>query len=275
MEGNEGLSPEELAAMEGEDETQTDDLLAQVAGEKEEEETPVVEVPAAAAPAAPAAAMPDAPTPAAAAVEEGLLAGVNMADAPTVAMFTPQYSEDLRPDLQQKLDAARERYEAGEEDMDLAAYEKVQRQVNAENLTWQTHSARWNAEQAAFFGKFKEFAGQGPLRDALDGEIRRLDATAEGQNLSGMELLMAARAKVSAAFGLGSPKAEPRKEPAARPASARPAAATHALGELPAAAVPEVGGGEFAHLETLSGLDLERAVAALSPEQRERWAAEN
>jgi hypothetical protein len=44
---------------------------------------------------------------------------------------------------------------------------------------------------------------------------------------------------------------------------------------MPAAAAPEVGRGEFTHLDNLNGLDLERAVAALSPEQRERWAAES
>lgn len=278
MDGKEGLSPEELAAME-EDENQDEEILKSVAGE-EEEEAPAEsgkkeEAPAAAAPVeggegAPAAAPAAAPA-------EGILAGVDMAEAPVVPMFTPQYTEELRPDLQQKLDEARAKFEEGEGGMDLAAYEKVQRQVNAENLSWQTGNARWEAEQKAFFGKFADYAAPGPLRDALDGEVNRLDATAQGKTLSGLELLMAAKTRVEAALGIARPapaKSEAPAAPAQRPASPRPAPATHALGAMPAAAAAEVGRGEFAHLETLQGLDLERAVAALSPDQRERWTME-
>jgi hypothetical protein len=73
------------------------------------------------------------------------------------------------------------------------------------------------------------------------------------------------------------PAAQPMQNAKAggqRPAAARPNPATHALGTMPAAAPAEVGGGEFKHLDTLSGLELERAVAALTPDQRDRWAAE-
>jgi transcription initiation factor TFIID subunit TAF12 len=91
---------------------------------------------------------------------------------------------------------------------------------------------------------------------------------------------MAAKTGVETALGLMPKPAAPgaqqqQQKPAERPASPRPATAAHALGAMPAAAAPEVGRGEFTHLDNLNGLDLERAVAALSPEQRERWAAES
>lgn len=47
------------------------------------------------------------------------------------------------------------------------------------------------------------------------------------------------------------------------------------LGALPAATTVDAGdGGEFAHLDNLTGMAFERAIAAMTPEQRDRWAAQ-
>jgi hypothetical protein len=50
------------------------------------------------------------------------------------------------------------------------------------------------------------------------------------------------------------------------------------ISRAPAAAASKTGaddgGGEFAHLESLSGMALEKAVARLSPDQQARWAEE-
>ena len=46
------------------------------------------------------------------------------------------------------------------------------------------------------------------------------------------------------------------------------------LGAIPAATTVDAGdGGEFAHLDNLSGLAYERAIAAMTPEQRDRYGA--
>lgn len=46
------------------------------------------------------------------------------------------------------------------------------------------------------------------------------------------------------------------------------------LAHVPQAGVEADGQGEFSHLDRLSGLDLEKAVARMSPEQQARWAEE-
>lgn len=72
--------------------------------------------------------------------------------------------------------------------------------------------------------------------------------------------------------------------PAAAPAPDKPAAAKArppvdrstlppTLAAAPAAADAAVGGGEFAHLESLEGVDLERAIAKMTPEQLDRFLA--
>lgn len=280
MEELDGLSPEELAAME--EDTQDEDVLAGIAGEEDGEaegsdaddsgEDAGSDLPEAAAVAA------EVQEPIVPVQPADVRPVVDMSEAPVVPMFIPEFSAELRPDLQQRLDAAREQFESGEGEMDLAGYERIQREVTAANMQWQTQSAKWAAEQDAFLSKFDEYGAPGPLRDALNGEITRLDSTTEGRGLSGMQLLMLAKARVEQALGVvREPAAQPMQNAKAggqRPAAARPNPATHALGTMPAAAPAEVGGGEFKHLDTLSGLELERAVAALTPDQRDRWAAE-
>ena len=267
-----------------EEDTQDEDVLAGIAGEEDDGngadadaagDDAGVGLPAAAQAAIPAESVAPARQEA---PQASVPVEVDMSEAPVVPMFTPQFSADLRPDLQQRLDAAREQFESGEGEMDLAGYERIQREVTAANMQWQTQSAKWAAEQDAFLSKFDQYGAPGPLRDALNGEITRLDSTQEGRGLSGMQLLMLAKARVEQALGVvRAPAAQPMQNAntgGQRPAAARPNPATHALGTMPAAAPAEVGGGEFKHLDTLSGLDLERAVAALTPDQRDRWAAE-
>ena len=280
MEELDGLSPEELAAME--EDTLDEDVLAEIAGEEDGEaegsdaddsgEAAGADLPDS-APVEEAVPEPIAPVQSA-----DVRPVVDMSEAPVVPMFIPEFSAELRPDLQQRLDAAREQFESGEGEMDLAGYERIQREITAANMQWQTQNAKWAAEQDAFLSKFDQYGTPGPLRDALNGEITRLDSTPEGRGLSGMQLLMLAKARVEQALGVvrapAAQSAQAAQPVAQRPAAARPNPATHALGTMPAAAPAEVGGGEFKHLDTLSGLELERAVAALTPDQRERWAAE-
>ncbi|MGC3944605.1 MAG: hypothetical protein QM762_08810 [Chryseolinea sp.] len=65
----------------------------------------------------------------------------------------------------------------------------------------------------------------------------------------------------------------PAPSPAPAPAPRKPdLSKVHpTISQGPAAAAPAVGGGEFAHLDGLTGLDLERAIAKMTPEQLDRW----
>jgi hypothetical protein len=88
-----------------------------------------------------------------------------------------------------------------------------------------------------------------------------------------------AHQEVAAKYGITLGKA-PAPGPAAGPAPSPAPAARQApdLSKLPPttrnapnAADPAIGGGEFSHLDSLTGADLERALARLTPEQMDRY----
>ncbi len=308
MDGKDGLSPEELAAMEGEEENQTDEILEEIAGEEEtdeaeetEEETESGDEDAAEKGAGEGPAdeeessqkrqeQPGAETGAAADAggedaARGALALPEIGEI-TVPENLPQVQFQFRddgkvlPEFQPKFASLDEKYEAGE--VTLSDYNAQRDTLRAEMNNLKADEQRWQTECETFWRHNQDWRPGSPLFDMLNGEVMRLAQSEQAQGLSGLQIIYAAQARVQQAIeglhpsGKASVKkeAKPAKE-AARPAAVRPPAATHALGATPAASPAETGGGEFAHLETLSGLDLERAVAAMTPDQRERWAQEN
>lgn len=282
MEGNEGLSPNELAAMEGEDETNDDALLSAVVGEEEEAEldkeaetTAAVDKPAAEKKAA-AEAGDETPT----GESAFLLPEVDVIEVPAGIPAVPfQFRDDgkVLPAFQGQFEALDAKYDAG--DLPLTQYNEQRDALKAQMSNEKAADQLWQAECETFWRHNQEWRSGTPLGDMLNGEVMRLAASEKAAGLSGIELIYAAKERVSTAIQSvrGSAKPEPKGEPTPaekRPASPRPAAATHALGAAPAAAAAEVGQGEFAHLENLQGLDLEAAVAGMTAEQRDRWTRE-
>lgn len=287
MEGNEGLSPAELAAMDGEDETNSDELLEAVAGSDEvgEGETDgdtagVAQVAAAGEAATAAAAAAVIPEPAAELVADSVTIEVPE-NLPPVAF---QFRDDgkVLPEFAPEFAKLDEQYEEG--NLPLSAYNAQRDALKAQMNNVKADGQLWQAECETFWRHNKDWRPGTPLFDMLDGEVKRLAASEQAQGLTGLQTIYAAQARVSRVLSGLQPQAGKQQATAAaaagkdegkRPASPRPSAVAHALGAMPAAAAAEVGKGEFAHLDTLAGLDLERAVAALSPEARERWTMEN
>lgn len=194
-----------------------------------------------------------------------------------------------------KLDAAKAegltKLMAGE--IEAAEYAKIDaqymrdRDAVRENLKaeaeWvtETHSFKATALTATGinYDADKEKAG------ALDDWLKRLADKPETANWTGQQFLQAAHKKVLAEFDIAPKAAAPA--PAAQPApAAKPApvvkkgrapdlsAIPPSLGALPAASNPGAGdGGEFAHLDNLTGMAYERALAGLSADQKARYEA--
>jgi len=290
MEGKEGLSPEELAAMEGEDETQTDELLASVAGEGDEavsgeEEGKSEKEPEGKAPVTEDGDKPGVPSSSTSAEtvfslpELGETEEIEVpADIPPVR-FRFRDDGKVLPEFKDQFTGLDARYDEG--DITLSEYNEQRDALKAQMNNAKADVQLWTAECETFWQHNKEWRLGTPLGDMLNGEVIRLAASEKAAGLSGIELIYAAKERVSQALDSvrGRRQIEAETKPATldgkkRPASPRPAAATHALGTAPAAAPAEVGQGEFAHLDNLQGLDLEAAVASMTPEQRDRWTRE-
>lgn len=119
------------------------------------------------------------------------------------------------------------------------------------------------------------------LHDDLDRTVKFLANDPSNADKPEQWFLDKAHSMVKAMHGLGKPAAAGEASAAATGAAA--AAATRSgkgpnldglppsLRNVPAAAGSE-DGGEFAHLDSLTGMALERAIAKMTPEQQQRWA---
>lgn len=128
------------------------------------------------------------------------------------------------------------------------------------------------------------------LNAALDAEVKALANDPANKERTGEWFLETAHAAVKKTFKIGKPATDATAAAAATKKAADAAALAKAQAErdkksgkdklaktlsgLPAAGASETTDtdGEFAHLEALNGMDLEVAVAKLTPDQQERWA---
>jgi hypothetical protein len=267
---------------EGEDDDDTDPAAA-----------PAATAPAPAAEAAPAAA-------AAEVVAEVPELAPAAAPAVAVAPLDLSYLDAKRDAEFAKLDAAKAegltKLMAGE--IEAAEYAKIDaqymrdRDAVRENLKsegdWMTQVHAFKAQALATSGI--NYDADTEKAQAWDDWVKRLADKPEHANLSGEQFLALAHKKVLAEFDIA-PKATPAPAPApATTAAPAPAAAAPApakkgrapdlstippsLGALPAASNPGAGdGGEFAHIDNLTGMAYERALAGLSADQKARYEA--
>ena len=181
--------------------------------------------------------------------------------------------------------ALREQLAAG--DLDIAAYDAEKTAIIegradlrseqrfasfAAEQNEQNQKARWQWEQSRFFEQDSSTVYKDPiLFAALDASIKALAHQPENANKSSSWFLTQADSAVRKLFGgLGAPAQAPAA-PAKPPVSLlQNIPAT--LAAVPAAALPETGGGdEFAKLERLSGMDLERQLARMAPDEVTRY----
>ena len=209
-----------------------------------------------------------------------------------VQEFVPAFAVPAVADFEGKMAALaarevalREHLAAG--DLDIAAYDAEKTAIIegradlrseqrfasfAAEQNEQNQKARWQWEQSRFFEQDSSTVYKDPiLFAALDASIKALAHQPENANKSSSWFLTQADSAVRKLFGgLGAPAQAPAA-PAKPPVSLlQNIPAT--LAAVPAAALPETGGGdEFAKLERLSGMDLERQLARMAPDEVTRY----
>ena len=209
-----------------------------------------------------------------------------------VQEFVPAFAVPAVADFEGKMAALaarevtlREQLAAG--DLDIAAYDAEKTAIIegradlrseqrfasfAAEQNEQNQKARWQWEQSRFFEQDSSTVYKDPiLFAALDASIKALAHQPENANKSSSWFLTQADSAVRKLFGgLGVPAQAPAA-PAKPPVSLlQNIPAT--LAAVPAAALPETGGGdEFAKLERLSGMDLERQLARMAPDEVTRY----
>lgn len=272
------LSEAERAALNEDDDADDERLLREIADEDAEEEKE---------------------DDAASGQEEPQASESAVEDTETQDTFHPVYQAPLPTDFQARVEALMgaqadlaKGYDEG--DFDLSEFQRRQRALNEEE--WALRSAalkaemareqqqqglaqRWAWEQEAYFRKAENrvFRDDPVVSHAYEGALKLLAADEnnaqrdmdwfleEAGRLSREKLRSLAETLVPAS------PATTRGNGSGKPAVTRPRATPPTLGGIPAAAMPDPGGDEFGHLDRLTGIDAERALAKLSPDQLERY----
>lgn len=253
--------------------------------------------PAAASQAADGAAAQPATAPAAPAVADD---AATQGKPVTYKADLPADFADKKADVERRSAELREKFKAGE--IELDDYEAQQEQIRQERdglrtlelkaeiskeMNQQTIEQQWHAaidRQIAAAAK-PEHGGIDYRTDTekmndLDGFVRQLGARAENADKSMDWFLQEAHRRVLALHGISTQK-PPASAPAADPVkdavSRRTppvAAVAPSVAHVPGSDGPgDIAGDEFADLDRLEGVELEAALARLSPAQREKYAA--
>lgn len=224
---------------------------------------------------------------------------LSLDDIPPVH-FIPKLSGDVLPEFQQRIDqieatkqaerdALEDKFGAGE--IDSKAYREATRaidsalrvetrKIEAASQNAEINGQLWAAEQAAFFKANKTYTREANpvLWGTLNQEVMRVARDPATAGLSGIQVLCLAKANVEKAFSAMFPGASKDKAPAEKagkkvvppkPKAQRPTHQT--LRDVPAADAADVGNDRFAHLDKLTGLKLEAAIASMSEADKQAY----
>lgn len=151
--------------------------------------------------------------------------------------------------------------------------------VTAEQMKEQTAQQRWMWEVDAFKKTALKDDGVDYVNDekmnkALDRWVRVLGNDPDNAKQPSDWFLKEAHKNVKLQYSLVK-QAEPVQKPGQKPRLPDLAKIPPTLGRVPAADDGDAGTNEFASLDNLTGLALEKAVAAMSVEKQDRWLAAN
>lgn len=241
--------------------------------------------------------------------DDGAGAGDEQAATPTRVepIYQAQAAENLDAKLKELAQARREarrKYEEGElsEDQYDAELDRIEQERDTVNsariraevsseMTVQQLTREYQKTIASFFGDVKKAgfdytdeANKGAMQ-YLDKTIKALAQAAEGDEgpelwreiLNNAHMLTAAKFKIPTQKAAGDePGKDGKTSKAVEVARSRTpdlSKVPPTVGRGPSAGTPSVNSDEFSHLDGLSGIALERAVARLTPDQQERWEA--
>ena len=273
-----GLSPEERAAL-AEDNDVDAEALQRIVGEDDGDEAVKADVVAEAKP------------------ETVLDTPVVEAPKEEIAAFMPEYKVTEVADYEAKMaefSAQKAALRVALNDGDLAhadyddkkdaiiVAEQALRELKlkseiAADQNEQNAIARWNWEQDRFFGEDVNAVYKDKyLLAAFDAAVRDVAAKPENANQPGHWFLKEADKLVRSRFNTGEPKVdEPKVE--TKPKDARRpdlSMVPKSLAHLPAAEIQQTGDvDEFAHIDRLKGVELEKAIGRMSETERERFRA--
>lgn len=174
-------------------------------------------------------------------------------------------------------------------DLDLVEYTKLrdplireQTQIElTQHFNEQQQAQLWKHEQNLFFSRNDAFRTDPILNGALRAAFKQLD-TEENDHKTGYDLLLEAKTLVDARFGSGpsggtaantptradgGQSATPRRSTPARDSADIP----KTLAEVIPASSNSTNADEFAHLDNLTGLEYEQALAKLPKDAEERY----
>lgn len=286
-----GLTAEELAALQEDDGSGTETI--ETTTEEQPNAEPANEAAngadagaAAAAGDAGAAAEPAKPEPAAAAeAEPAAEASAPAQPTPLLSVEAPADADAKLADIATKKDALLAQFDDGdittkEYQAQLDALNKQEREVEraldraqlAVELERTRAQNEWTAKCNAFMGQtHPEYAKDKTLYDKLDESVRVVATMPSMRDASPEQILEKAHKLVllDHADKFAAPAAA---KPAAQARAAKPEAIP-SLHNVPSAEVESTSGGKFAALDRLNGLELEAALAKLSPAEREQYMA--
>lgn len=195
----------------------------------------------------------------------------------------PQPAADLAPDYTAQLAALKQKFDDGE--IELSDYLDQRDAINearviartSMHIAEQQREQAWQYENTRFFEEHQEYsAAKSRMRfAAMQAAIDEIGSDPGSARMSYRELLLEAKKRVDAEFGgakMPTEQQPTQKTPAKPRLVSDRSKLPPSLKDVPAAAPAPEGGGEFTKLEGLSGMELEAAVARLTPEQQARWA---
>lgn len=194
--------------------------------------------------------------------------------------FVPKYHAAPVEDYEQKMADLDQKFEDG--DLQLKEYNQqrdalVRSQLKAEissEQQEQIESQLWMREVSDFMDDHPEYKSSKMRNVALDATVKEIAADPANADKTYKWFLREAHKKVVEEFGgTAKPPANDNKPPVN---SRKPdlSGVPKSLAHLPAAELPDTGSvDEFAHLDRMTGLELEKAVARLSESERERYRA--
>lgn len=213
--------------------------------------------------------------------------------------FVPKLSGDVLPRFQQQIDALEgskqaerdaleDKFESGE--IDSKAYREATRaidsalraetrKIEAASQNAEINGQLWAAEQAAFFKANKTYTREANpvLWGTLNQEVMRVANDPATSGLTGIQVLCLAKANVEKAFSAmfpGASKGNTPEKGSKQPVSPKPKAQRpnhQTLRDVPAADTADVGVDRFAHLDKLTGLKLEAAIASMSEADKQAY----
>jgi len=203
--------------------------------------------------------------------------------------FQPEFRADVPEGLEEKLAGLDtrtaellEKFKSGEIELpDFMAQkgeidaERLQLTLAAEQARWaksqneDARAQRWKWEQERFFGQEKAAIYKDPLLlAALNASVKQVAAAPENANKPSSFFLEEADRQVRKRFNMGADAGGQSKSKTKQPDLS---GVPKTLANLPSADMAETGADEFAYLDKLDGIALERALAKLTPEQEARY----